>query len=739
MTRHLKHDTPDHSRRLDGMAQGLLGTAMDRPEGALKVTGSATYAAEARPEGLVQGYLVRANAIGRITGSNAGDIAAMPGVLAVIEDERLIRNSAQGMAGESPVQKHGQTWYVGQPVALVVAETFEQARHAAHLMRVEVDPDGDHHFDSEADGLKTEMPAKKQVAQGDLDAAMADAAFSTDQIYRTPSMNSAAMEPHASIAEWQDGRVTLRGAYQLLRFNKDELADVLGIAPEKVRILAPYVGGGFGSKLGLAPEAVAAAIAAQQLGRPVSVVMHRRQVFETTVRRSETRQRIRLSCDAEGRMTGIGHENLVSNLPGESFSEPVAQGTHFTYAAPNRVVGHEIARIRRPAAGSVRAPGEAVGVTAFEIAVDELAKKAGIDPLELRLRNIPDKHPESGKPFSSSTMEAVLRDGAARFGWRDTAPRQRREGEWWIGTGMSTCVRVNMMIESQARVVLTANGATVETDMTDIGTGSYAILTQVAGEMLGLPAERVKTVLGDTDLPPSSGSGGSFGAASSSTAVYLACMELRDRIAAALGIAETDLTLKDGMAIHDNRTTPLAEILKGDSWRALGHLEPGRAGKDVRQATWGATFAEVAVSDVTGETRVRRMSGSFAFGRILNEKTARSQCHGGMIWGIGLALTEALEHDPRDGHIVNRDLAEYHVPVNLDVPQLEVNFLHERDDWANPLQAKGIGELAISGSGAAVLNAIENACGVRIRSLPATLDQVLEGLMAQEAANMPTA
>ncbi len=730
-TRHLKHDTPATDRRLDGMAQGGLGTEMDRPEGTLKVSGQATYAAEAHPDGLAHGYLVSAATIGRITGSNADEIMKMPGVLGIIDDERLVRNSAQGMAGKSPPQKQGQVWYIGQPVACVVAESFEQARHAAQAMMVTTEPDGTHVFDPEAPDAEVEKPEKKQVHQGDLDGAMAAATYSVDEIYRTPTLSSAAMEPHASIAEWKDGAVTLRGSYQLLRFNRKELADVLGVAPEKVRILSPYVGGGFGSKLGLSPEAVAAALSAQLLERPVSVVLHRRQVFESTLRRSETRQRIRLVCDADGKLSGIGHENLVSQLPGEVFSEPVAQGTHFSYAAPNRVVGHEIARIRRPPTGSVRAPGEAVGVTAFEIAVDELAKKSGIDPLELRLRNVPDKHPENGKPFSSSTMEATLRDAARRFGWKHTKPRQRREGEWWIGTGMAGCVRVNMMIESKARVVLGPAGARVETDMTDIGTGSYAILTQVAAEMLGLPTAQVKTVLGDTDLPPASGSGGSFGAASSSTSVYLACMDLRERIAAKIGVAETELTLKDGQAIHDNRTTPLAEILNDDDWQALGHLEPGKAGKDVRQATWGAVFAEVAVSDVTGETRVRRMTGSFACGRVLNEKTARSQCHGGMIWGVGMALTEEMTHDARDGHMVNRDLAEYHVPVNLDIPQLEVAFLEERDDWANPLQAKGIGELAICGSGAAVLNAIENACGVRVRSLPATLDKVMEGLIAQ--------
>jgi xanthine dehydrogenase YagR molybdenum-binding subunit len=285
------------------------------------------------------------------------------------------------------------------------------------------------------------------------------------------------------------------------------------------------------------------------------------------------------------------------------------------------------------------------------------------------------------------------------------------------------------VVEAQARVRLKPDGtAEVETDMTDIGTGSYAVLTQIAGEMLGLPADRVTTRLGDTDLPPGSGSGGSFGASSSGTAVFLACEEIRERLAQALGCAEGDLTLKDGMAVAGNRSTPLPDLLGGETIEAEGHVEPGETASKVRQATYGAYFAEVAVNGVTGETRVRRMLGAFAAGRILNRKTARSQFLGGMTWGIGMALTEELFHDPRHGQIVNHDLAEYHVAVNADVPQMQVLMLEERDDWANPMQTKGLGELGICGAGAAVVNAIYNATGVRVRDYPATLDKVLAGL-----------
>ncbi len=731
MTAHLKMDKPDTRRRLDAMAQGVIGQPIDRPEGPLKVSGRATYAGEWQVEGLCHGVLVRARvAKGTVSGSAEDKVRAMDGVLDIITDPRLLRNPAQGTANKAPVQGVNEIAYLGQPIALVVAETFEQARHGAQTLAISVASAAAVAVDPEADGLDLETPDGQQSSQGDLDAAMGSAAHRVDVTYRTPGHNSAAMEPHASIAVWESDMLTLRGSYQMLKYNRNELADSLGIAPENVRILSPYVGGGFGSKLGIAPEAVAAAVAAQKLGRPVSVALSRQQVFEATIRRSETRQRIRLAADADGRLTGIGHEALVSNLPGETFSEPVAQATPFLYAAENREIVHRIARVHRTLAGSVRAPGEAVGVTVLENAMDELAEKIGIDPVELRRRNIPETDPQTGKAFSSRRFAEALDLGATKFGWDQRGkPRARREGEWLIGMGMASATRVNILMESKARAVLSPGAtAMIETDMTDIGTGTYAILTQIAAEMLGLPVDRVTTVLGDTDLPAASGSGGSWGAASSGTSVFLACESLRQQIAERLGCDETDLTLKDGQAIFDNRTLSLDDILKGETLTAEGHVEPGETSSFVRQATFGSYFAEVAVSEITGETRVRRMRGVFSAGRILNAKTARSQCLGGMVFGIGMALTEELSHDSRDGHIVNRDLAEYHLPVNADVPQIEVELLDERDDWANPMQAKGIGELGICGAAAAITNAIYNATGVRVRDYPATLDKVAAGL-----------
>lgn len=730
MTAHLKMNE-SQPPVLDEMAQGVIGTPTPRRDGPLKVTGQATYAAEVGDGTEAVGMLVRATiAKGRVTSIDETATLALPGVLTIITDERMLRNPAQGGANEAPVQGPRDVAYFGQPIALVVAETFEHARHAAQNISVtyEILPDAITDFlDGDA---PIERPAAKQIEQGDIESAMRDAAFSVDATYTTPSQNSAAMEPHASIAWWDGEKVTLHSSLQMLKFNRNELADSLGIDPENVRVLAPYVGGGFGSKLGLAPEAVAAALAAKELGRPVRVVMTRPQVFETTMRRSATHQRLRLAANEQGELTAIGHDALVSNLPGEAFSEPVALATHFLYAGKNRSYSHQIARVNLTCAGSMRAPGEAVGMLALENAMDELAHDAGIDPVELRLRNIPEEHPEKDKKFSSHCLADCLTTGAKRFGWekRNPTPGAVREGEWLIGVGMSSAARGNILHEAKARVILHSDATvSVETDMTDIGTGTYTILAQIAGEMLGLPLDRIEVKLGDTDFPPAAGSGGSWGAGSTGSAVFLACQTLRSEIADLLGTDPAELTIKDGSIISGNVQHELAQLLTRDL-SAVGHIEPGKTSDEVEQATFGAHFAEVAVNAVTGETRVRRMLGVFSAGRILNMQTARSQCHGGMIFGIGSALTEELVHDLRDGHIVNHNLAEYHVPVNLDVPQIDAVFLEERDSWANPMQSKGVGELGISGAGAAITNAIFNATGVRVRDYPATLDKVLKGL-----------
>jgi xanthine dehydrogenase YagR molybdenum-binding subunit len=574
--------------------------------------------------------------------------------------------------------------------------------------------------------VEPEEQEDETVDQGDLAQAMSRADHAVDLAITTEGHASAAMEPHAAIAQWEGDKLTVHASLQMLNYNIAELADTLGVEVERVRIVSRYVGGGFGSKLGISEEVVAAAIAAEKVGRPVRVVMSRQQVFQCVMRRSETTQRLRLAGDGEGRLDGFGHEALVSNLPAEEFAEPVLQSSHFLYGGDNRALKLEVARIHRMTAGSVRAPGEAVGMPALEIAMDVLAEKSGVDPVELRLLNIPHRDPEEDLPFSSHKLAECLKQGAERFGWDSgpRSPRHTRDGEWWIGTGMASAARVHNVGEARARVTLKPDGtAEIRTDMTDIGTGTYTILAQMVAEMLGIAVDDVLVQLGDTDFPRGPGSGGSWGAASIGSAAYLACRALRKMLAERAGTGESDLILRDG-AVEGGRS--LVELLDGEELSEEGHYEPGDIADSHTASGFGAFFAQVRVNRFTGETRVDRMLGAFGFGRVLNEKTARSQCLGGITWSIGAALTEALHFDPKDGHLVNCDLAEYHVPVNRDVGEVEVVMVEERDPVASPIQAKGIGELGMCGGAGAIANAIYNACGARVLSFPMTPDRVLE-------------
>lgn len=728
MTTHRKQDAPDARNLLDAMAQGVIGQPLDRPEGLLKVTGTATYAAEYRLDGTLEGVLVNATiAKGKVTAIDDASVADMPGVIAVISDKRMIARAAQGTAGEAPSHRIDTVEYWGQPVALVVADTLENARDAAKALMV--------HYTTDPAMVDPAMAVPEADAdatdQGDLATAMDDADVAVDITYTTKGHASAAMEPHAAVADWDGKMLTVRASLQMLNYNISELADALGLKESQVRLLSPYVGGGFGSKLGISQDVVAASVAAMQLGRPVRVAMTRQQVFQTIMRRSETRQRLRLAAAADGTITGIGHEAVVSNLPGEQFSEPVTQSTAFLYAGEHRTLAVHLARVHRMTAGSVRAPGEAVGMPTLEAALDELAEQLAMDPIELRLRNLPEAHPVSGLPFGSRKLAECLEQGAKAFGWikGPRKPRLVREGEWWIGSGVASAARVHNAGEAKARVTLRPDAsAVVETDMTDIGTGTYSILRQIAAELLGIDPAHVEVRLGDTEFPRGPGSGGSWGAASIGSAVSLACEGIREIIAKRLKVAVDALTLAEGQVALTGETRPLSEVIAGEAISELGHFEPGKVEDTFVSSGYGAFFAEVAVNHWTGETRVRRMTGAFGFGRVLNAKTARSQCIGGMVWCIGSALTEALEFDPVDGHLVNCDLAEYHVPVHRDVPRMDVIMVEERDAAASLIQAKGIGELGMCGGAGAIANAIYNACGARMRDFPMTPDRVLAAM-----------
>ena len=725
-------DVPYRPAALDRAEQVLLGKPIDRYEGPLKVSGAAPYAFEQAPEGTAYLAIVTA-AIGRgrVTGIDVGVAEAMPGVLAVIHgDPRM--PAGEGNSRAMPTMGGDEVFHYGQGIALVVAETQEVAREAARRVTV--------HYDEQPGRFDISNVEVQQdhklgflppVNRGDLDAALAQAEVVLDRTYTTPIHFPAALEPHATLAWWEGDQLLVRSSNQVIGGAKGTIATALGIDKDRVRVLAPYVGGGFGGKTGVGQEAVFAAIAAERVGRPVKVALTRRQTAYMVHHRSPTTQRLRIGCDRDGRISAMGHESVAYQNDDSAFLEPVPFGTLPLYAGEARRFRTDLARIDLPPTGAVRAPGEAIGTFAVECAMDELAEQLGLDPIELRRRNEPTKDPTSGKRFTTRRLLDCYDEGARRFGWdqRQATPGSRREGEWLIGMGMAAALRGNFTVNAEAEVILGADGrATVKTDMTDIGTGTYTILAQTVGEMLGLPISAIEVVIGDTDLPPSAGSGGSFGAGSACAAAALACEDILTELALRMNASADDLRLKDGEVSAGGRTSALTDLVRDRPITARGKTSPGKESQATSQASHGAQFAEVAVNAITGEVRVRRMLGVFDIGRVLNEKTARNQLVGGMVWGLAYALTEDAVVDPRNGRFVNPDFGEYHVAVSADVPRIEAYFVEEIDDSANPAGAKGVGELGIAGSGAAVVNAIHNATGVRIYDMPVTLDKLLSSL-----------
>ncbi|KQP18894.1 xanthine dehydrogenase family protein molybdopterin-binding subunit [Methylobacterium sp. Leaf100] len=724
---------------LDDRPNGLLGKPIDRIEGRLKVTGAAPYAYETRElKNPAYGALVEAGiAKGRIRRLDVRAAEAMPGVLHVMTHENV---PPQGEKKEqvAPVLAGPEIRHHGQPIAFVVAETFEQARAAAATIRAEYAREtGAYSLRAGMAGavVPKQLQSPPDSALGDFEGAFAGAPVQVDVEYTTPVQTHAMMEPHATIASWEGDHVTLFTSNQMLNRGQASLASVFGLPPENVRLVSRYIGGGFGGKLQPQADAIFAALGSKAVGRPVKVALTRQQEFHVTTRRSDTIQRLRLGAGPDGRLVAIGHESWSDTTPGDGFYETSANATRSLYAASNRMTKHRLATLNLPLASAMRAPGEAVGMLALECAMDELAERLRIDPIELRIRNEPTQDPEKGVPFSTRQLVPCLREGAARFGWdKRRAAGTTREGQWLVGLGVSAAARLNPLRPSSAAIRLEGDGSvTVRMAMTDIGTGTYTILAQIAGDMLGLPVERVHVELGDTRLPKAAGSGGSFGAGSAGSALYVACEALRAKIVAAAELGPEEARFADGRVVSGNRSESLTDIAgRAGDIEATGEIKPGAMTEAFSQYSYGAHFAEVGVDADTGEVRLRRMLGVFTGGRILNRKTARSQAIGGMVFGVGAALMEEVVIDPRTGHFVNHDLAEYHVPAHADIPAIDAVFLPELDDKANPLKSKGLGELGICGAGAALANAVYNATGVRIRDYPLTLDKVLRGLEAHD-------
>jgi xanthine dehydrogenase YagR molybdenum-binding subunit len=754
----MKFDTPATTNPIDQLK--VIGQPVDRIDGPLKTTGTAPYAYERHDvvPNQAYGYIVGAGiAKGRITSMELSAAKAAPGVLAVVTADSVGKlgkgnfNIAKLLGGPEVDHYH-------QAIAVVVAETFEQARAAAQLVKVDYNR-GSGKFDLTAEKDAAAKPPESpfggpaDTAVGDFVGAFTSAPVQLDATYTTPDQSHAMMEPHASIAMWEGDKLTVWTSNQMIDWSTGDLARTLGIPKQNVRLISPYIGGGFGGKLWVRADALLAALGALAVKRPVKIALQRALMINNTTHRPATIQRIRLGAAKDGKITAIAHESWSGDLPGGG-PEYAANQTRLLYAGENRMTAHRLAVLDLAEANAMRAPGEAPGMMALEIAIDEMAEKLGMDPVEFRIVNDTQTAPDNpGKPASSHDPQAkkpeqpqnnpvpfsqrrfveCLRLGAEQFGWkaRNPQPARVRDGRWLVGMGVASAFRNNLLTKSAARVRLDANGrVTVETDMTDIGTGSYTIIAQTAAEMMGVPLDRVTVRLGDSTFPVSCGSGGQWGGNNSTAGVYAACVKLREAVAQKLGFNSADAAFTDGQVSAGNRNASLADAARDGPLVGEDFIEYGDLDKKYQQSTFGAHFVEVGVDAATGETRVRRMLAVCAAGRILNPKSARSQVIGAMTMGVGAALMEELAVDKRLGFFVNHDLASYEVPVHADIPHQEVIFLDETDPMSSPMKAKGVGELGICGVGAAVANAIYNATGVRVREYPITLDKLIGGLPA---------
>ncbi|GAA0188340.1 xanthine dehydrogenase family protein molybdopterin-binding subunit [Streptomyces thermocarboxydus] len=692
---------------------GLVGTAHTRVEGRDKVTGAARYGGDVPFAGLAHGMLVLSTvARGRIRSVDTGPVLAMPGVLTVLHHGNATRLNIDyiGMLGIPPdptavVFQHDRVPHAGWPVALVVAETPEQARAAADALTVtyEAEPHDVALSADRPDAYPADGHMPGTTEKGDLEAELAASAHVVDAEYTTPEEHHAMMEPHVATAWWDGGRLDMVDSDQGITWVADELARMFSLEPSAVRVRSEHVGGGFGSKGVRAPQ-VAAAMAAAELGRPVRVSLTRRQMFSVTGYRSPTVQRVRLGAGPDGRLRALEHTSLNQTSTVHEFVEPGAGVARTMYDATAHRTENRVVRLDVPSPTWMRAPGEAPGSFALECALDELAEKCGLDPIELRLRNEPETGPVSGLPFAGRNVAACFREGARRFGWDARDPRTgvRRDGRWLIGTGTAAASYPAGTLPSTAAVTTEAGGTfTGLVSASDIGTGARTALTLIAADALAVPSERVRVHLGDSDFGPSGIAAGSMGTRSWGWAVAAAAEELRERLLPGVELPPEGITVRS------------------DTTQAIAAL----AAKE--RHTWGAQFAEVAVDVTTGEVRVRRMLGVFAAGRIVNPLTARNQLVGGMTWGISMALHEEAVRDPASGALYGADLAGYHVATHADVPpDVEAVWVddHDPDD---PVGIKGIGEVGIVGAAAAVANAVWHATGVRHRGLPIRPDRVL--------------
>ncbi|TIN12109.1 xanthine dehydrogenase family protein molybdopterin-binding subunit [Mesorhizobium sp.] len=705
------------------MTAALIGKSVSRVDGRLKVTGAATYAAEFEVPNLAHAAVVRSIvANGRIASIDTAEAERAPGVIAVVTHSNAPRLAYQPHKGlpdaavgeRLHVLQDDRVTHQGQPIALVVAETLEQAVYAAEVVRVTYRHEAaSTDMESVDPVLPTGKPAEWEIRRGEPDSAFEQAEFRVDQTYVIPRENHNPIEMFATIASWQGDSLTLWDKTQWVHNVAEEIAAVFGIAAENVRVISPFVGGAFGSALRCWPHVTLAALGARVAGRPVKLVLSRREMYYGVGYRPHTVQRAALGASRDGQLQAIRHEGHQETSTYEEFTEALLSATRFLHSCPNVHTRHRIAPMNVHTPTYMRAPGEASGMYALESAMDELAVALNMDPVELRLRNEPDRDEFKDLPFSSRSTRECYRAAAERFGWaqRNAAPRSMRDGHSLIGWGMASATYPMNYAPASAMARLLPDGtAEVMSAASDMGPGTWTSMTQVAADTLGLPIERVKFTLGDTRLPRAPIHGGSMTMASVGSAVQAACRKALDDALARAGANEIEEAMKR-----------LGQVIE-----ATADVAPGDETKRFSMHAFGAVFVEVAVDPDLGETRVRRMVGAYGAGRVVNPKIARSQCIGGMIGGIGMALMEHSVVDPRNGRVTNANLAEYAVPVHADAPPvMDVIFVDEHDPHVNPLGVKGLGEIALVGVAPAIANAIFHATGKRVRELPITPDKLL--------------
>ncbi|WP_445503067.1 xanthine dehydrogenase family protein molybdopterin-binding subunit [Microvirga sp. G4-2] len=737
------------------MTTTLIGKPVTRVDGRAKVTGAARYAADFNQRAQLHAVIVSATAgLGRVTALEEAAVRAMPGVVEIVSHlnaPRLAYGPHKSFidpeVGERlHVLQDDQVRFYGQPVAIVVADTLDHAERAANALRISyaaerpiVDP-----RDPKAQAVEPSgSGSHSHAARGDADRALADAPVKVDVTYDMARENHNPMEPHAVVAAWDGDRLTLWSKSQFVVNEQAEIAAIFGMPTQNVQVICPFIGGAFGTSLRTWPHVTLAAMAARQVGRPVKLVLTRRQMFFTTGHRPRTLQRVAIGASRDGRITGIIHEGNGETSRYEEFTEALLSATSYMYSCPNVRTSYRLTPLDIGTPNHMRGPGESSGMFALESALDELSYALGIDPIELRRRNEPTMDEGENKPFSSRSLVQCYERGAERFGWseRTPTPRSMRDGRLLVGMGVASATYPVWYLPTSARVRLYADGtAAVEVAASDMGPGTYTSMTQVAAETLGIPVEQVRVSIGRSDFPPAPPHGGSMTMASVGSAVRAACLAARDEVTRrALADQRSPVfgASLDGVEWISGSVRRLGDASAGQSYRdilagsgqpieahASNHRDP-EAAQRYSMHSFGAVFAEVAIDPDVGTIRVRRALGAYGAGRIVNPLLASSQCTGGMIGGIGMALMEQTALDARDGRPVNAHMADYLMPVNLDIGQLEALFVDEDDPHVNTLGVKGLGEIALVGMAPAIGNAIYHATGKRVRHLPIRIEDVL--------------